>query len=521
MRQKRATTLPGRFRLSRTRRSVLSMVSIILVASGVAACALEREAVDPIAPADGPNVIVVLVDDMRTDELRYMQQTTELMVDGGMSFPNAISPHPVCCPARAELLTGTYGQNNGVHHNSGAWGGYQALEDEVNTVPSWLHAGGYRTSFIGKYLNNYGRSTDNQTPPPGWTDWQPIVRRLSAYTDPTFFGEEPATGYTPHLIQDRALDVIQASAKGDRPFYLMINETAPHDRMEESEEGHPVHASPLPEPAYADFPVDRRTVPGLDHPQYMDKGVDFPRSMRGSWVARDEVVDRAVARIRSLQTVDDFMAELDATLTELGLQDDTYIVFASDNGYMQGEHRLRQKNWLTQESLQVPLLVRGPGIAPGTQDDRIASIVDLPATVLDLAGIAAGGTLDGSSLLPALRGQVSPWRDTTLVQTGTSQTGSSGWFFRGVMTTRYTLGHDMRPDVERGHFLFDHQVDPFEVRNVYYDPRYRDVVRELENRRRQLQTCTGDDLALPGQPSTSCNRIFGPTPGLRPLLQAG
>jgi hypothetical protein len=108
------------------------------------------------AAADRPDVVLIYVDDMRLDDLGYMPFTASLF-ERGARFDHAVSPHPLCCPARAELLTGQYAQNNGVHHNRGEWGGHEALvrAGDADLLPAWFEDAGYRTAYVGKYLNGY------------------------------------------------------------------------------------------------------------------------------------------------------------------------------------------------------------------------------------------------------------------------------------------------------------------------------------------------------------------------------
>ena len=183
------------------------------------------------------------------------------------------------------------------------------------------------------------------------------------------------------------------------------------------------------------------------------------------------------------------------TLDEQGVLDDTYIVFSSDNGYSLGEHRFIGKDVLTDEALQVPLLVRGPGIAPGSTSDLPVTLVDLPATFAGLTGVTPAWPVDGTSLVPTLQGQSQPFRDTTLIQTG--RTLGDGWSHRGVRTERYLYGTDGTDG-----FLYDLLLDPDEMVNRIDDPAYADVQAALELRRSELVTCAG----------WTCNQAFGPLP---------
>ena len=175
--------------------------------------------------------------------------------------------------------------------------------------------------------------------------------------------------------------------------------------------------------------------------------------------------------------------------------DETYIVFSSDNGYSLGEHRFVGKDVLTDEALQVPLLVRGPGIAPGSTSDLPVTLVDLPVTFADLTGVTPQWQVDGTSLAPTLLGDDQVFRDTTLIQTG--RTLGDGWSHRGVRTDRYLYGTDGTDG-----FLYDHLLDPDEQLNLIDDPAYAAVRSALELRRTELVTCAG----------WTCNQEFGPLP---------
>ena len=132
-------------------------------------------------PAGKPNVVVITLDDMREDELAYMPRTRALLADQGVTFENGFAPYPLCCPARASLLTGLYTHNHKVWSHQEPWG-FKSLRDR-QTLPVWLQDAGYDTVFLGKYLNGYGAQPppDGSAPdsklyvPPGWTDWRGAI----------------------------------------------------------------------------------------------------------------------------------------------------------------------------------------------------------------------------------------------------------------------------------------------------------------------------------------------------------
>ena len=183
-------------------------------------------------------------------------------------------------------------------------------------------------------------------------------------------------------------------------------------------------------------------------------------------------------------------------------------MFTSDNGYALGEHRYTGKDRLSDEILDVPLVVRGPGIAAGTRSDRAVSLVDLTATISQLMSLTPTITIDGESFASTLRDPATPGhRDTMLIQTGAKDpsTRFPGWAYRGVLTQRYSYARRVNNGPRDG-FLYDRHKDPDELKNLISSSRYAPVRRELERRYRQLADCAG----------SSCNRDFGPVaPPLR------
>lgn len=470
----------------------LGATAATLAAAGPGPSGAVPDPVPVAGPDDRPNIVLVMTDDQNDYELEWMPLTRAALADGGMEFTDAVSPHPLCCPARAELVTGQYAHNNGVRHNNGPYGGFEAL-DRVETLGSWFSGAGYNTGLVGKYLNRYAY---DDGPEPGWTRWDALTRGVYDYEDFSFHAdgdEEHFRGsYVTTQVERRTNDTVRRFAASSRPFLLFSWHVAPHYRYDEERRPAPPRAAPGDERLF-----QQATPPSFDKPSHAERRVeDQQRVFRNRDVPPEGPIRAEFrARLRSLQAVDRAVASLVETLQETGEWEDTYLFFTSDNGYLLGEHRYVGKNVLAEEALQVPLLVRGPGVAAGSTSSAPASLVDLPATFAELAGVTPGRRLDGDSLVPALTGAPSERRDTTLVQTGRSE--GDGWALRGVRTDRYLYA--ARSD-DTDVVLYDRLVDPYETRNVAQDPAYAVVRAELEARRRQLLSCQG----------WSCNKRFGP-----------
>ena len=468
----------------------------------------------PVAVATRPNVVLITTDDQSLDDLAFMPATRQLLAVQGASF-DGISPHPLCCPARAEILTGQFAQNNGVLDNAGARGGYSAL-DTSSTLATWLHDAGYRTAFMGKFLNGYDASTIDD-PAPGWNEWHPTIGRIYNYTDFTILGDggQPqayADDYQTDVYADLAVDTLRrfgaprADGSAHAPFFLWTSFVAPHSTCSRAT-SLPCWMAPLPAERHSGMFLDQRppafSDPAYDEPDVSDKS-SFVRSLsRFTDTQHRQILRSHRLRLQALQAVDEAVGRILRVLKNTGDLDNTVVIFTSDNGFLQGEHRIVGKNQPFEQALRVPFLMRGPGIPPGVTVPQIAATVDIAPTVAAVAGVRPGLTVDGRNLLPVVAGAGS-W--STLLVQGSSKPAFGGpvdWYFRGVRTGRYTyVWYPSTGERE----LYDRRADPSQLQNVARNPRYRDVRVALKNRLDALKGCSG----------RTCRTSFGPLPPVRP-----
>lgn len=431
-----------------------------------------------------PNFVLITTDDMRADDLPFMPFTRSLLGGHGVTFTDALSPHPLCCPARAELMTGQYGQNSGVTHNDGATGGYPALKEPENTIAAWLSADGYRTAMSGKYLNEYKPKHGLQA---GWTHWNPSIRGMYSYTDTTFFNDGHPQRQRRHVddvIVDYTNDFIREfSATGD-PFFVWASALAPHVVVRG-----PQRHYALPAPRHAGM-FAQLTNPARHNPSYATPIIDGPPV--GDLTKLSVMDHKYRSGIEALQAVDEGVKSIVETLAATGELDNTYIIFASDNGLHLGEHGLNAKNTIYEEAVRVPLLVRTPTAKSAQTSTVPVTLVDIPATILDLAATEPGRVLDGATFAPTLLGLAQDWRDTQLIQTGTDiQTSDQpGWEVRGVRTARWTYGENVLTGMVE---LYDRKRDPHELVNLAYQSAHRQIVTDLAERLDDLAVCSGED----------------------------
>lgn len=388
-----------------------------------------------------PNVVFVTADDMRADDLAYMPHTQALL--GQLNLTEFISNHPLCCPARAQLLTGQFGHNSGVLHNGGPYGAYGALKERDNTVGTWLKDGGYQTGYVGKFLN--GWSPDRWGRPGGWT-------RFNAWTGSTYSptqytewndGEPRKPGiYTNDAVTRSSIEQIEEFS-GPEPFFVYSSYVAPHG-MRDDATGKWIKNGPPP----------------ADRHKRMFAGLIPPHETKPSFTLTGEKKREARRewrnRLRSIQSIDEGVRDMVQALDRTGELADTVVIFTSDNGFMLGEHGAKGKNLAWEESLRVPLLARGPGVGTG-ESSKGSMITDIAPSIAALAGVTPGRVVDGRSDLFASDGG---WIDV-LIQAG-SHNFSQHFEWRGTRTPKWTYVHWVSGRKE----LYNRVTDPHQMRNL-------------------------------------------------------
>ena len=448
------------------------------------------------------NVVVIMTDDQTAASLSTMPNVNNLLGAEGTNFDQAIDSFPLCCPSRATNLTGQYAHNHGVLHNAPPFGGFLQL-DSTNTLPVWLQNAGYRTMHVGRYLNGYEARYGI---PAGWTDWVGLPHSaafnyvawkafddgvVKSYPDAAHPGE-----YLTDFESRRAAELIDQASAGDQPFYLNVWYTAPHrgQPRDPDDPGRPGTPSPAPRhrDAYAGVRMPR--PPSFNEKNMYDKpqvvadrprlSHEFAAGVEENWRQENE----------ALMSVDEGVAQIVEALRRNGELENTLIVFLSDNGFMHGEHRaLAEKVLPYEESIRVPLVMRGPGVPRGRVDRRLVANVDVASTILDATDVLPGRIQDGRSLLELLTDPGAEWGRDILIENGRGANGVPA--YRGIRTYRFLyVEHRTTGEYE----LYDLANDPFELQSVDGHEQYAKVQRDLHTRLRQLVSCVGVDcLARP------------------------
>jgi N-acetylglucosamine-6-sulfatase len=438
----------------------------------------------PVRADEPPNIVVITTDDQTREDLAWMPLTTSLLADQGVEFTEAITPNPVCGPSRATLLTGQYSHNTGIHGNDSE----QDLLDRTRTLPVWLDTNGYQTGFTGKYVNRY-RPTDEGEP--GWDSFSAMTKGSHYFGYTMSNNGDPVTYTDVHAddtvaAQTRAL--IQEYA-GDAPFFIWASYPAPHGVCEPQL---PCDDAPIPATRHASLYPDV-VAPQLAKPSFNEADVsDKPRKIKRLHpVDPADVQHDFTERIRTLASADEGVADTIAALDETGELDNTIVVFTSDNGFQLGEHRHAGKVFGYEESLGVPLLMRGPGIPAGVDLDQTVTMADVAPTLAAAAGAPPNAVVDGRDLWPYLTtGELRPF--TAVVETGIAR---NNWTYRGVRTERYTFLRWGNGQAE----LYDRRRDPYELDNAAGTRRYAGVERALSRRLTTLADCVS---------TSACSRVF-------------
>jgi arylsulfatase A-like enzyme len=465
----------------------LGALASVLLLGGCSIAAGERKPRPPAA-AGAPNVVVVMTDDQAVDTMRAMPRTKRLLGAKGTTFDQALVSFPLCCPSRATFLTGQYAHNHGVRDNHPPAGGLGALR-QGETLPIWLQEAGYRTGFVGKYLNGYGKEPNGgeRFVPPGWDRWVAAEggRKTAAYDYQLNIdghlverGDEPRD-YKTRVMADEAAGFIRGASGEGRPFFLWVATSAPHT---DNNQQAGAARNPLPEPHdRGRFGAARLPRgPAFNERDVSDKPAFVRRLDRLG--ARDVGAMRTtyVSQLESLISVDRLVARLVGELERRDELDNTIVLFTSDNGFLRGQHRIDSgKSKLFDESVRVPLLARGPGFERGAKVRSPVANVDLAKTIADAAGARPGIELDGVDLRDR-----DPREDRAVLLEVFERRDDR---FTAVRDRRWVYAERDDGRTE----LYDHRTDPAELRNLAGTPRARAVEERLAARLEELRDCAG------------------------------
>ena len=386
------------------------------------------------ALAKAPNIVFILTDDLDSAAAAQMPLVKTLITDQGTNFRHHYVSLSLCCPSRVATLRGQFAHNTGVYTNNLPDGGFELMYSrglESSTFATWLKDSGYRTGMFGKYLNGYPETAPNSTYiPPGWTEWMsPIDGDPHDGFNYTMNHNGTAVAYGANeddyltdVISNAAADFIRRSVDDfpEQPFLLYLAPYTPH-----------TPATPAPRHAKAFKNLQAPRTSSWNESDVSDKPT-WIRQLSQLNSTQIRGIDKLYRKRRqTLLSVDEMVQNIINTLQSKGQLSTTYVIFTSDNGYHQGQHRLDSgKNTGFEEDILIPMMVRGPGV-PQRTVDYITANVDYASTFADIAGVPIPSFVDGRSLVPLLQGQnPSSWRQVLLLEhkagAGSKILGSKG-----------------------------------------------------------------------------------------------
>jgi len=457
--------------------------------------------------AKRPNLIVILIDDLRFDETSatghpYMKTPNiDRLAHEGAMFTNAFHSTPLCSPNRASILTGQYASRHGIIDNVGR----NAASRRLDNYHLALKKLGYATAHIGKW-----HMGDDASPRPGYDHWVSF-RGQGDLVDPTLWedgGEHQVKGYMTDLLNQRAVDY--ARQKRDQPFALFFAHKAVHPDLIQTATGaidaDSIGGYTLPE-RHKDLYL-RRTYPPRPNMLPPDQVARDKPALKMMFAERESPASRKILaamdvgtqeeirkRAAMVASIDEGVGALLQALEETGQLDDTCIVFLGDNGFFFGEHAMTiERRFAYEEGIRTAFFVRYPRrIKPGSVFDQLVVAIDIAPTLIELAGGKPGKTVQGRSLAPIFRRRARHWRKSFLCEYWSE--GAWPWIvgmgYKAVRTERHKYIHwTHHQDMAE---MYDLKTDPYELKNLAAKPAH---AKRREALKRELRRLVAEALGI-------------------------
>jgi len=478
---------------------VLKALTILLLLAGVAGAAQDR-----------PNIVWIFSDDHtrqtigayggRLQELNPSPNLDRLAAEG-MRFDRCYVGNSICAPARATLLTGKHSHLNGKYDNRG---GFNHDQQQFQKI---LQKNGYQTVMVGK-IHLAGQMQ-------GFDYWEALPGQ-GKYYDPDFVTEEGTKsykGYTTDIITDKALDWLENKRDDSKPFMLMIHHKAPHRNWQPAERHMSKYEDieiPEPDNLFDDYATRTTSAHKQDmnivNTMRMDTDLKVSDgsgrinfnlehyAARNKFLAENKLEGKELVKwkyqtylkdyLRCTWGVDENIGRVLDALEEMDLEDNTIVMYSSDQGFYMGEHGWFDKRFMYEESFSTPFIARWPGkIKPGSVNSDLVQNIDFAETFLDLAGAPIPGDMQGKSVVPLLKGKTPKnWRKSLYYHYYEYPAVHSVRRHEGVTDERYKLIRFYGMDVPGGEEweFFDLEKDPTEMNNGYNNPENAGKISELK-----------------------------------------
>ncbi len=477
-----------------------------------------------------PNILFIMSDDHAYQAISAygygLNETPNIdrLAEEGAMFTRSCVTNSICAPSRAVLLTGKHSFINGKVDN------VQPFNWDQDNFPKLLQANGYQTAMIGKiHLDGI---------PQGF-DFSMVLPGQGHYYNPDFLidGEKVRKeGYCTEIITETTLDWLKNKRDPDKPFCVLYHQKAPHRNWKPAPKYLTLYDDVTFDPPanYFDdyegrgtaaktqeMQIDGHAMWGHDFKMVVDPNGDttelarqlkrLNEKQRADWLAaytpKNEVMKSANLKgkelgkwkynryikdyLRCIKSVDDGVGEVLNYLKEAGLEENTIVVYTSDQGFYLGEHGWFDKRFMYKESFRTPLLIRYPKeIKPGTKLDDLVQNLDFAPTFLDYAGIEIPKEMQGESFRKLVSGETNDFREEVYYTYYEYPSVHMVKRHYGIATQRYKLMH-FYYDIDEWE-LYDLETDPDEMKNVYGTPEYAEIQEMLHKKLEELRFYYGD-----------------------------
>ena len=488
---------------------------------------------EPVIEGLRPNIVFIFTDDHALQAISaygsVINKTPNIdrLAVEGMTFRNAFCTNSICAPSRAVIQTGKHSHLNGVIDN------IQVFDSAQVTFPKLMQKGGYQTAMIGKW--------HLKSEPVGYDYWK-VLPGQGRYYNPDFRtpdGMQRIEGYVTDIVTDVSLEWLEKHRDKSKPFMLMTQHKAPHRPWLPGPKHLTLYDSiTMPEPSnlfddyenrasgaaiqemeidrHMRFPWDLKVPPGptdsTEFRSWDNRMERFTPEQLAAWNAAYEPKNEAFMSaelegkdlvrwkyqryvkdyLRCIASVDENIGRILEYLEENGLAENTIVIYSSDQGFYQGEHGWFDKRWMYEESLHMPFIVKWPGVTkPGSVNTDMVQNLDFAETFLEMAGLKIPNEMQGTSLVPLLKGKAPEnWRKSIYYHYYEYPGAHSVQKHNGVRTERYKLINYYELGEKE---LFDLKLDPKEMKSVYNDPEYAQIQIQLEQELNRLKSFYQDN----------------------------
>ncbi|MEI6808141.1 MAG: sulfatase/phosphatase domain-containing protein [bacterium] len=452
-----------------------------------------------------PNIVYIMSDDHAAHAISAygskVNQTPNIdrLAKNGIRFDHCYAVNSICTPSRATIITGKYSHINGVTV-------FNRFDGAQPTVAKYLQAAGYYTGIFGKW--------HLESAPQGFDKWT-ILPGQGVYHDPAFLeagGKRTIKGYVTDIITDLSIEFLK-NRPGDKPFFLMCHNKAPHRPWEpDAKHAKMYEDKAIPEPATLRDEYATRTDAAHEttmtiarHLNRVDLKVDPPAGLEGDALLKWKYQRYMQDYLRCVASVDDNVGRLLDFLDKDGLSDNTIVIYTSDQGFFLGDHGWFDKRFMYEESIKMPFILRWPGVAKaGSVQDALAINADFAPTFMDVAGLPVPVDMQGRSLAQLLGGErPAKWRKSFYYRYYHDPGDHNTRAHYGVRTETHKLIYFWKKDQWE---MYDLVNDPAEMKNIYNDLSQKERVEELQTELYRLKNELNDHDQFADSPGTGSGK---------------